>query len=212
MCCFFLPYPSLPFPELALSSSPHVFLYGPVHTGPYGKTSGLPCLALNHVFFCLYNTAATAPSELKALIAWAAATSASAHALPCPALSLHRAHPSLAACQVITSLCSPWPQSTCVLCHWYVVLMEYEPEQGLVRLTLASDLNRDQKALVSSLATAASEQWQQELHPGWSMAAADSELLLNQILQELQVLVCAQTRLLAADHVNNMQLCPSHKL
>ncbi len=65
--------------------------------------------------------------------------------------------------------------------------MEYEPEQGVVRLTLASDLTRYQKALVSSLATAASEQWQQELHPGWSMAAADSELLLDQILQELQV-------------------------
>ncbi len=67
--------------------------------------------------------------------------------------------------------------------------MEYEPEQGVVRLTLASDLNRDQKALVSSLATAASEQWQQELHPGWSMAAADSEPLLNQLLQEVQVMV-----------------------
>ena len=90
--------------------------------------------------------------------------------------------------------------------------MEYEPEQGLVRLTLASDLHRDQKALVSSLATAASEQWQQELHPGWSMAAADSDPLLSQILQELQVLVCAQTRLLAADHADSMQLGPSHKL
>ncbi|KAL0051911.1 hypothetical protein WJX82_004365 [Trebouxia sp. C0006] len=66
------------------------------------------------------------------------------------------------------------------------VLMEYEPQQGMVRLTLASDLNRDQKALVSSLAAAASEQWQQELHPGWSMAAADSEPLLNQLLQEVQ--------------------------
>ena len=132
-----------------------------------------------------------------------------------------------------------------LLCHWCAVLMEYEPQQGVVRLTLASDLNRDQKALVSSLAAAASEQWQQELHPGWSMAAADSEPLLNQLLQEVQVLVnssfhfvycltvwvvesvvthqtswlastgvlvCAQTCLLAADHVNNMQLCLSHKL
>ena len=87
-----------------------------------------------------------------------------------------------------------------LLCHWCAVLMEYEPEQGVVRLTLASDLNRVQKALVSSLATAASEQWQQELHPGWSMAAADSELLLNQILQELQVLVMFPFVLLNALH------------
>ena len=115
---FLLPYPSLPCPELVLSSTPGVFLYGPVHSGPCSRTSRLPCLALTHVCFSLCKTAATAPSEFKALFAWAALTSASPSlclctALPCPALTLLCAHPNLAACQVITSLCSPWPQLPC---------------------------------------------------------------------------------------------------
>ena len=68
-------------------------------------------------------------------------------------------------------------------------MMDISAGQGLVRLTLAGDLSGRQQHELHRVAKAAAAMWEEEQHPGWSPAGADSEILLAD-LQLCKVSLC----------------------
>ncbi len=64
--------------------------------------------------------------------------------------------------------------------------MEYIPDSGTVRLTLAGNMTSLQSGKTASLAKEASLMWEQEQHPGWSAAGVDSCPLMTH-LEQMQV-------------------------
>ena len=67
-----------------------------------------------------------------------------------------------------------------------------EPTEGMggSRFVMASRASSDQLMRMRELASQAFKRWQEAGHPGWDVAEADSNLLLDE-LEQCQVLCCA---------------------